>query len=202
MSTEEKPAVPDLSALFVERRGALLAYIERRMGTALRGKIEAEDILQEVGVEIARSADAEAPPIAPGRDPFGWLCDVAERRIVDAYRRLFGAQKRSAAREVGLHAGGADDSQPGLLNMLVASLTTPTQALSRDDRHQRLAAALATLNEEQREALRLRYVEQMPSKEIAQRLGKSDGAVRVMLTRSLKTLQTVLMDAGLSGRWT
>ena len=87
------------------------------------------------------------------------------------------------------------------MNLLVASLTTPTQALSRDDRHQRLAAALATLNEEQREALRLRYVEQMPSKEIAQRLGKSDGAIRVMLTRALKTLQTVLIDAGLSRSW-
>jgi RNA polymerase sigma-70 factor (ECF subfamily) len=185
----------------VEKRGALLGYIERRMGTALRGKIEPEDILQEVGVEIARTADADVSPLSPGRDPFGWLCEVAERRIVDAYRRLFGAQKRSAAREVGLQAGGADDSRPGLMNLLVASLTTPTQALSRDDRHQRLAAALATLNEEQREALRLRYVEQMPSKEIAERLGKSDGAVRVMLTRALKTLQTVLMDAGLSGRW-
>ncbi|HVC98322.1 MAG TPA: sigma-70 family RNA polymerase sigma factor [Pirellulales bacterium] len=201
MSAEDEPALPDFSKLMVERRGALLAYIERRMGAALRGKIEPEDVLQEVGVEIARTAGAEVSPVAPGRDPFGWLCDVAERRIVDAYRRIFGAQKRSAAREVSLQGDGADDSRPGLLNLLVASLTSPTQALARDDRHQRLAAALATLNEEQREALRLRYVEQMPSKEIAKWLGKSDGAVRVMLTRALKSLQTVLTDAGLSGHW-
>ena len=201
MSAEDERAVPDFNALLVERRGALLGYIERRMGAALRGKIEPEDILQEVGVEIARTAEAEVSPLAPGRDPFGWLCDVAERRIVDAYRRIFGAQKRSAAREVSLQRDGADDSRPGLVNLLIASLTSPTQAVARDERHQRLAAALATLNEEQREALRLRYVEQMPSKEIAQRLSKSDGAVRVMLTRALKTLQTVLMDAGLSGRW-
>jgi RNA polymerase sigma-70 factor, ECF subfamily len=201
MSAGDEQALPDFSALMVERRGALLAYIERRMGMALRGKIEPEDILQEVGVEIARTAAAEVSPIVPGRDPFGWLCDVAERRIVDAYRRIFGAQKRSAAREVSIQGGDAGDSRPGLMNLLVASLTSPTQAVARDDRHQRLAAALATLNEEQREALRLRYVEQMPSKEIAERLSKTDGAVRVMLTRALKTLQTVLMDAGLSGHW-
>ena len=199
MAEEHQPS-PDLSALFVERRGALLAYIERRMGTALRGKIEPEDILQEVGVEIARTASAPVSPVSPGRDPFGWLCDVAERRIVDAYRRLFGAEKRSASRDVGLH-GSDDTSRPGLLNVLIASLTSPTQALARDDRHERLAKALAALNEEQREALRLRYVEQMPSKEIAQRLGKTDGAVRVMLTRALKTLQSDLLDAGLSGNW-
>jgi RNA polymerase sigma-70 factor, ECF subfamily len=201
MAAENELTAPDLSALLVERRGALLAYIERRMGLALRGKVEPEDILQEVGVEIARHLDAKVSPVAPGRDPFGWLCDVAERRIVDAHRRLFGAQKRSAAREVSLQAGDADGSRPGLVNLLIASLTTPTQALARDDRHQRLAAALATLSEEQREAIRLRYVDQMPSKEIAQRLSKNDGAIRVLLTRALKTLQTALMDAGLSGRW-
>jgi len=38
----------------------------------------------------------------------------------------------------------------------------------------------------------LRYIEGLDSKEIAQRLNKSDGAIRVMLTRSLKRLQTVL----------
>jgi RNA polymerase sigma-70 factor (ECF subfamily) len=201
MPEDDQQASPDLRTLIVERRGALLAYIERRMGTALRGRIEPEDILQEVGVEIARTTAAEVEPFATGRDPFGWLCDVAERRIVDAYRRIFGAQKRSASREVSLHADGADDSRPGLMNLLIASLTSPTQALARDERQLRLSTALASLQDEQREALRLRYVEQMPSKEIAQRLGKTDGAVRVLLSRALKTLQAVLTDAGLSGHW-
>ena len=39
--------------------------------------------------------------------------------------------------------------------------------------------------EEHREALKLRYLEGMPSKQIAEKLGKTDGAIRVMLTRSL-----------------
>jgi len=41
-------------------------------------------------------------------------------------------------------------------------------------------------------ALRLRYVEGLPSKQIAQQLGKTDGAVRVMLTRSINRLQAIL----------
>jgi RNA polymerase sigma-70 factor (ECF subfamily) len=40
--------------------------------------------------------------------------------------------------------------------------------------------------------LRLRYIEGLPSKDIAERLGKSDGAVRVMLTRSLSKLHDLL----------
>ncbi len=71
-------------------------------------------------------------------------------------------------------------------------MTTPTQALSRKGRESRLFEALASLPSEQRDALRLRYIEGLPSKEIAARLGKSDGAVRVMLTRSLDRLQKVL----------
>jgi RNA polymerase sigma-70 factor (ECF subfamily) len=38
----------------------------------------------------------------------------------------------------------------------------------------------------------LRYVEGLPSKEIARRLGKTDGAVRVLLTRSLRRLQQLV----------
>ncbi len=79
-----------------------------------------------------------------------------------------------------------------LIDMLVASMTTATQALSRNQKEVQLLQALATLPEEQREALRLRYVEGLPSKDIAARLGKSDGSVRVMLTRALARLQQIL----------
>ena len=57
--------------------------------------------------------------------------------------------------------------------------------------------ALASLPEEQREALRLRYAEGLATKEIAARLGKSDGAMRVMLTRSLDRLQRILGPEGM-----
>ena len=63
-------------------------------------------------------------------------------------------------------------------------MTTATQALSRKGREMRLIEALATLPVEQREALRLRYVEGLPSKDVAERLGKTDGSVLVMLTRA------------------
>jgi RNA polymerase sigma-70 factor (ECF subfamily) len=50
------------------------------------------------------------------------------------------------------------------------------------------------LPEDQREAIRLRYLVGLPSKEIAQKLGKTDGAVRVMLSRSLAKLQEMLAE--------
>jgi RNA polymerase sigma-70 factor, ECF subfamily len=182
----------DLDALaeyLILVRKPLLAFIERQLGAGLRRKIEGDDVFQEVSVEAVRSlaeADFEY------RDPFGWLCQISERRIIDAHRRFFGAQKRDAGREVPLGSPGGDSQHAGLIDLLAASLTTATQALSRKGREIRLLEALATLPEEQREALRLRYVDGLPSKEIAERLGKTDGSVRVMLTRALARLQQIL----------
>lgn len=181
----------DALAEFIEtRKPQLLAYIQRQCSDALRSKIEAEDIYQEMSAEAVRSFDAID---LSQRDPFGWLCQVAQRRIIDAHRRFFGAQKRNAGREISIDApSGGRESRRGLVDLLVASMTTASQAISRDRRAVRLMEALALLPEDQREAIRLRYVEGLPSKEIAQRLGKTDGAVRVMLTRTLNKLQTLL----------
>jgi RNA polymerase sigma-70 factor (ECF subfamily) len=170
-------------------RKPLLVFIERQLGPGLRRKIEVEDILQEVSVEAVRAL----PETDLGeRKIFSWLCQLAERRIIDAHRRFFGAQKRDAGREVPLGSPGGDSEHAAIIDLLVASMTTPTQALSRNMKEVRLLEALATLPADQREALRLRYVENLPSKDIAARLGKSDGSVRVMLTRALARLNQML----------
>ena len=182
----------DLSALaeyLLTQRQPLLAFIDRQLGAALRRKIEVDDVFQEVSVEAVRAlpeADFDH------REPFSWLCQIAERRIIDAHRHHFGAQKRDAGREVPLGSPGGDSQHAAIIDLLVASMTTATQALSRKGREARLFEALATLPADQREALRLRYIEGLPSKEIASKLGKSDGSVRVMLTRALGRLQQVL----------
>jgi RNA polymerase sigma-70 factor (subfamily 1) len=183
----------DALASFIQsHRPQLMAYIERQLGTALRRKVEPDDIYQETCAEAIRAL----PTTELGdRDPFSWLCQIAERRIIDLHRRFFDAKKRDAGREVPLGSGGGTESQPaGLINMLVASMTTPSKAFSRNAREALLNEALLKLPDEQREALRMRYVENLPSKQIAEKLGKSDAAVRVMLTRSLKKLQDLLGD--------
>lgn len=193
MTLEDRVRGHDCQALaefLTQRRGQLLAYIERQLGPALRRKLEPDDLFQEVSVEAVRSL-----PLVEllDRDPFSWLCQIAEHRIIDAHRRFFGSQKRDAARELSLGTPGGDDSRhAALVDLIVASMTTASQAFSRNLRELRLAQAMDQLPPEQREALRLRYVDGLASKEIAARLGKSDGAVRVMLTRALNRLQTLL----------
>lgn len=167
---------------------ALLAFIRSRIGTQLQKKIEPEDVLQEASIEALRSL--EKTDLSTW-DPLHWLFQICERKIIDAHRKYFASQKRDASREAAIPEGS---EAAGLANLLAASMTTPSAAFSRDQRQLRMLAALDTLPEDQREALRLRYLVGLSSKEIAKKLGKTDGATRVMISRSLSRLNEMLAE--------
>ncbi len=103
----------DVSALAEYLRSVrkpLFAYIERHLGAGLRRKIESEDVFQEVSVEAVRALPETD---FNHREPFSWLCQIAEHRIVDAHRRFYGAQKRDAGREVALaHPAATAGTRP------------------------------------------------------------------------------------------
>src|SRR5258708_38295705 len=104
MPDDPRPSLPshtpaELVNLLEDRRPHLLAFIERRLGAGLRRKIEPLDVYQETAIAALNSW----PTLDLGdRDPFGWLCQVAEQRIIDSHRR-FAAQKRASDREVSAH---------------------------------------------------------------------------------------------------
>ena len=170
-----------------QRRPALLVFVERRLGSNLRGKVEPADVLQELAMKALREL---AHTDLTGRDPFGWLCQLAEQCIVDGHRH-FTAGKRASGREISGNVPIGEASQD-FIALLAASLTSPSMAVVRDERQQRLHEAMASFSEEQREGLRLRYGEGLSTKEVALRLKKSDIATRVLLSRLVHRLQELL----------
>lgn len=183
--------VDSLAEFLDTNRKPLIAFISRRLGDALRSKVEVDDIFQEVSAEAIRSLTPEFPG---EREPFSWLCHLSERKIVDAHRHHFEAKKRDAGKERVLDGGPkkGGDGGGGLVNMLVKSMTTPSAAFSRNAREARLHEAIGQLSDDQQAAIRMKYIENKPSKEIAEAIGKSDAAVRVMLTRTMKQLHEIL----------
>ncbi len=176
---------------FIERhRAPLLAFINKNMSEGLKSKVEASDVLQEVSLNAVESfgeMDFEQ------KTPFNWLCHLSERRIIDNHRKYFQVQKRAAGREVQQRSGEEGAGQ-GFMDLLIASITSPSQAFARGAKEMKLLVALESLPEENREAIRLKYVESLPTKEIATQLDKSDVAVRVMISRSMVKLQEILKN--------
>jgi RNA polymerase sigma-70 factor, ECF subfamily len=200
MATELRPPLDErlrrgdataLSEYLELRRAELIAFIARRLGDLLRRRVEPEDIFQETATAAWRGLAAAD---LSRRDPFGWLCQLAEQRIVDAYRTHVRSQKRSTIREVRVRDSGSSSSRFSFSQLLQASLTTPSQACIRDEQQARLFEVLATLPDEQQAALRMHFLEGLPSKEIARRLNKEDVAVRVMISRAVQKLRR-LWDA-------
>ncbi|MEM6776403.1 MAG: sigma-70 family RNA polymerase sigma factor [Planctomycetota bacterium] len=173
-------------------RDPLTRFVHSLMSDRLRSVVEADDLVQEIATS-ALAAVATAP--LDQYSPWQWCQQLARRRVVDAHRFHFGAQRRDAGRQVALQAGASNDGAAGGIEaLLAASLTSPSEALSRDVRLSRVHRAILALPEIQREAIRMRYVDGLPTKQIAENLGKTDSAIRVMLSRSLRVLEKELAD--------
>ena len=174
---------------YIEKnRPQLLAYIGKNLSDSLKRKIEAEDILQEAAVSCLNAFDSiDFSKI----DMFSWICQQCQRRIIDAHRHFFAAQKRDAAKEIGLNnAEPGKTAGGGLGNMIAASITSPSAAFSKQQKEFQLQNMIGQLSEDAQEILRLRFVEGLATKEIAKRMDRSDASVRVLLTRTVKKLQS------------
>jgi len=171
-------------------RSDLLGFLKRITGDHLLTVIALEDLYQEV----AASAWSALPKVSgPELDPLPWLFQLARRRVSDAYRFHFGAQRRSQFRVKSIDQGQTND-RFSLQELLVSSITSPSAVVSRNFRLNRVNDALLELGDDVATIVRMRYVDGLSTSEIAGRLNKTDVSVRVMLSRSLKKLTDMLGD--------
>jgi RNA polymerase sigma-70 factor, ECF subfamily len=179
----------DLLALHRDRlRRMVRVYLDRRVAA----RVDASDVIQEALAEAAR----KLPDYLRDRPlPFyPWLRRIAWERLVKAHRQHLWAGVRSAAREEPGGLGLLDESALDLARKLVASGTSPSHHLVRDEMRLRVRAALDQLGERDREVLVMRYLEQLPTREIAAALGVTEGAVKVRHLRALERLRGLLAD--------
>lgn len=184
-----------LGELIAAERHRLVGFIRSIMSEKLLAQVEPDDLVQEISATALTSLDT-AP--LDRYEPIQWLQEIARRRVVDAHRFHFGAARRDAGRQQSMH--GAGDEGGGIEAFLAASMTSPSAAFSRDVRVNRMHEAIDGLGDEAQQVVRMRYAEGLPTKEIAAKLGKTDVAVRVLLSRSVRVLEKQLEDVRPSDR--
>jgi len=181
-----------LAEYIQSHRDQLMGFIRAITGSRLMSVVELDDLVQDVSASAIQSL-ATAP--LNQFTPMEWIQQIARRRVVDSHRFHFEAQRRDAGKQQSLHApSGGNDGAMGLEHLLEASITTPSAAVSQDIRLTRMQQALSELSEEQQTAIRLRYVDGLNTKDIAAKLNKTDVAVRVLLSRCVRQLETLLQD--------
>jgi len=167
---------PDaVEALYGRVTPRVLAYVRMRMGQSLRARMDSRDILQATLLKsFERLSEFRGTNAA---SLMAWLSRIAEREILD--RADFHQRaRRSPSREAPL--SGQD--------VLEARVTSVLSRMIRDERVERLEAAMEGLSDAHREIILLRKFQDLPFREIAARLGKSEDACRMLLARALAAL--------------
>src|SRR5262249_45039647 len=101
-------------------------------------------------------------------------------------KRAVGKERRLAA------AGPSSTGSPRLDDWLLKTTTTPSRVALKKERAAMLAEALARLPDDYREVLVLRHLQELDFPEVAEKMGRSPGAVRVLWVRALKKLREQL----------
>lgn len=134
-----------------------------------------DDVVQDVLMTIHRARQT----YDPSRSFSAWLHAIASRRAIDVLRQT----GRRSAREV--HAPIAFESHAD-------ESADPATGLHRADAAGRIAQALATLPERQREAVQVLVLDDRSLAEASAATSRSKGALKVNLHRALRALRASL----------
>lgn len=159
-------------------RHYLSALARLSVDRKLCGRLDLSGIVQQTLLEAHQAPD---PP--PASDPDGrlaWVKRLFLNNLRDEVRKL-----KAARRDVGRDLA----TGYGLLVEVPAELSSPSRQASRAEELLRLTAALATLPDDQRDAVEFRYLLGLGVDEVAARLGKSRAAAAGLLRRGLRKLR-------------
>lgn len=123
-----------------------------------------------------------------------WLRLALGNNLLDEIRK-YRTQARDIAKEVSLPQ--AIEKSASRWNLFVAADgSTPSRKAMRDEDETRLARALASLPEPQRQAIELHHISGLKLEEIGERMSRSKGAVAALIFRGTTRLREVLTRQG------
>lgn len=150
-------------------RARLLDSVRARLHGAKGSFLDPEDVVDET---LLRALERLPSFEWTGEDSFlRWLFGISRNVRLHELRRTRSTLSLAAA-----HSAEARDP-------------TPSRALRRDERFDRLERAVAGLPPEYREVVRLCRIDGLKTKEVAARLGKSPDSVKHLLARAIALLR-------------
>ncbi len=167
--------------LFLKYRRRLAVLIHYKLSPEMRGRMEVDDILQEIWLRACRDI-AQFTYRSPGSF-LRWLESIAGHVIIDAAR--YQGRERRAGEEVRFRS----ESNP--LGPEPADSRTPSRLLREKENIQALLQRLNALPEDYRQVILWAKIEGISTPEIAARMGKTREAVALLLYRALKRFRTL-----------
>ncbi len=177
-----------LGALLQNYRDQLLRIINFRMDPRLRGRLDADDIVQESFIEATQRfqdfVDNQEMPF------FLWLRFITIQKLFQLHRKHLGVKSRDAGREVSIFAAPSPQATSAVLAAhLLGKNTSPSMAAIRAEETIRVEKALNAMSNVDREILAMRRFERLSNQEVAKLLKISKTAASNRYIRALERLQ-------------
>lgn len=181
-----------LAAVFAHHRDRLWRIVNFRIDPRLRGRVDADDVLQEAYLNAERRIGHVIQDAPDGL--FVWFRMIVSQTMAEIHRRHLGVQRRDPMREQSLNAGGwsADATSFSISSHLFGHLTSPSQAALRKELTEQLEFALSSMEDLDREVLAMRHFEELSNRETANALGLTEQAASARYVRALTRLQHIL----------
>jgi len=181
----------DLGRLLDLYRNYLHLLARTQIDLHLKRRLDPSDLVQETMLEAYRDfgqfrGGTEAELMA-------WLRRILVHNLARVSEKHH-TKKRDARRDVPLHRRLADleYSSQQVDAALVSQATSAAARAQRREQAAVLADTLARLKPEHRDVIVLRNLEGLSFEEVARRLGRSAGAVRMLWLRALDRLKQLL----------
>ena len=158
---------------------AYLPRLYRYCLSRVRNETDAEDLAEEIFLKVLGAIDGfEWKPVGPDqRIPFGaWLFRIAHNVVANWYRDR---QRNKTLPMDDALAAAEDDRDP----------------LERVEDAAQLRKAMARLPADRQQLLLLKFAQELSHAEIGKIMGRTEGAVKALLHRTLKALKDDLQGA-------
>jgi RNA polymerase sigma factor (sigma-70 family) len=161
--------------------------IAAKISPVWRSSIDADDVMQVTYIDALLRVRSFQPR---HEGSFGaWLGRIAEHNLLDAIKELERAKRPNPKNRV--QASG-DDSYVALVEVLGATMTTPSLIAARGEVRSALERAIERLPLDYQRAVRLCDIEGKSAAEAAMELGRRPGAVYMLVMRAHDRLREIL----------
>jgi RNA polymerase sigma-70 factor (ECF subfamily) len=181
-----------LGALLELYRDYLGVLAQARLGARLRGIVNPSDLVQQTFLEAFRDFGRfEGTSTAQWR---AWLRRILAHNLAALVEKQVRARKRDVRRQVSLDQRPAvpGDTAAGPGAALASPVSSPSAQAQQHETTAVLADRLSRLPAPYRDVLRLRNLEGRTFEEVARRMGRTPGAVRVLWVRAVDRLRLLL----------